>query len=92
MLGVTLDISHYNALLRVFVENEHQFVPTDILAEIKNKGLEPNRITCQRLITRYCQAGDIVGATRILEYMREKDMPINVTVFNALILGHSRAK
>lgn len=91
-LGVNLDISHYNALLRVYLENEYDFTPSDILADLEKRGLEPNRVTYQRLITRYCQKGDITGAMRILEFMREKEMPVNVTVFNALIMGHSQSK
>ncbi|XP_075152362.1 bicoid stability factor [Haematobia irritans] len=90
-LNVPMDISHYNALLRVYLENEHEFSPTDFLAEIESKSIEPNRVTYQRLITRYCQQGDIDGATRILEYMRAKNLPVNETVFNSLILGHSQA-
>ncbi|KAH8419302.1 hypothetical protein KR222_004215, partial [Zaprionus bogoriensis] len=90
-LNVPMDISHYNALLRVYLENEHQFAPTDFLAEIEAKGIEPNRVTYQRLITRYCQQGDIEGATRILEFMRGKSLPVNENVFNSLILGHSQA-
>ncbi|XP_049788788.1 leucine-rich PPR motif-containing protein, mitochondrial [Schistocerca nitens] len=90
-LGVPLDISHYNALLRVYLENEHEFSPTEFLADLEQKGVEPNRVTYQRLIARYCQRGDIEGATRILEFMREKQLPVNENVFNALIMGHSRA-
>lgn len=49
-------------------------------------------VTYQRLISRYCQQGDIEGATRILEFMREKQLPVNENVFNALIMGHSQAE
>ncbi|KAH8295864.1 hypothetical protein KR018_004809 [Drosophila ironensis] len=90
-LNVPMDISHYNALLRVYLENEHSFAPTEFLAEIEAKGIEPNRVTYQRLIARYCQQGDIDGATRILEFMRAKSLPVNENVFNSLILGHSQA-
>lgn len=48
-------------------------------------------VTYQRLISRYCQDGDINGATQILEFMREKQLPVNENVFNALIMGHSNA-
>lgn len=48
-------------------------------------------VTYQRLISRYCQQGDIDGATQILEFMREKQLPVNENVFNALIMGHSFA-
>ncbi|GAB0096334.1 Leucine-rich PPR motif-containing protein [Sergentomyia squamirostris] len=90
-LNVPMDISHYNALLRVYLENEHQFSPAEFLQDLEAKGVEPNRVTYQRLIARYCQDGDIEGATRVLEFMREKQLPVNENVFNALILGHSQA-
>lgn len=48
-------------------------------------------VTYQRLISRFCQNGDIDGATQILEFMREKQLPVNENVFNALIMGHSNA-
>ncbi|KAG5675530.1 hypothetical protein PVAND_005426 [Polypedilum vanderplanki] len=90
-LNVPMDISHYNALLRVYLENEYDFSPTEFLTELQSKGVEPNRVTYQRLISRYCQQGDIDGATQILEFMREKQLPVNENVFNALIMGHSNA-
>ncbi|XP_069704273.1 leucine-rich PPR motif-containing protein, mitochondrial [Periplaneta americana] len=91
-IGVPMDVSHYNALLRVYLENEHPFSPTEFLANLEHKGVEPNRVTYQRLIARYCQQGDIEGATRVLEFMREKQLPVNENVFNALIMGHSQAE
>lgn len=90
-LNVPMDISHYNALLRVYLENEHVFSPTDFLADLEAIGIEPNRVTYQRLIARYCQVGDIDGATKILEFMKEKQLPVNENVFNALINGHSQS-
>lgn len=90
-LNIPMDISHYNALLRVYLENEHPFSPAEFLTELESKGIEPNRVTYQRLIARYCQEGDIDGATKILQYMREKQMSVNENVFNALIVGHSKA-
>jgi len=57
---------------------------------LEKKSITPNRVTFQHLITGYCQNGDIAGASRILEYMRDKGLPINKMVFNALIMGHSQ--
>ncbi|XP_044733810.1 leucine-rich PPR motif-containing protein, mitochondrial [Chrysoperla carnea] len=90
-LNVPMDVSHYNALLRVYLENEYEFSPVEFLAELEKQGIEPNRVTYQRLISRYCQKGDIEGATKILEFMKEKQLPVNENVFNALIMGHSQA-
>lgn len=42
-LNVPLDVAHYNALLRVHLENEHAFQATEFLADMKSNGVEPNR-------------------------------------------------
>lgn len=72
------------------MENEFQFSPTEFLEDLQKKGVAPNRVTYQHLISSYCQNGDIDGASRILEFMRDKQLPINRIVFNALVLGHSQ--
>ncbi|XP_050542701.1 leucine-rich PPR motif-containing protein, mitochondrial-like isoform X8 [Daktulosphaira vitifoliae] len=89
-LDVPMDISHYNTLLKVYLENDYQFSPTDFIEDLNSKGIVPNRVTYQHLVTAFCKKGDIEGASRILEYMRDKQLPINQVVFNALVLGHSQ--
>lgn len=37
---------------------------------------------------RYCQRGDVEGASQILELMKEQQMPLNSVVLDALVLGH----
>ncbi|KAG4067572.1 hypothetical protein HA402_005344 [Bradysia odoriphaga] len=77
--------------IRVYLENEHPFSPTEFLADLEAKGIDPNHVTYQRPISRYCQEGDMDGATKILEFMREIQLPINENVFSSLIMGHSAA-
>ncbi|KAF4527202.1 hypothetical protein B566_EDAN006129 [Ephemera danica] len=72
-------------------ENEHQFSPNDFLAELERKGVEPNRVTYQRLVARHCQQGDMEGAARILQIMRDQQQPVNENVFNSLVMGHAQA-
>ena len=43
-MGVNLNISHYNALLRVYVENEYKLDPMKFLKMLEEKQLEPNRV------------------------------------------------
>ena len=45
ILGVRYDVTHYNALLWVHLQNEHLFSPTDFLAQMESKGIEPNRVS-----------------------------------------------
>ncbi|KAJ8418453.1 hypothetical protein AAFF_G00141620 [Aldrovandia affinis] len=82
---------HYNALLKVYLQNEFKFSPTDFLAKMEAANVQPNRVTFQRLIAAYCQEGDIEGASKILGFMKSKDMPITEAVFNSLVNGHARA-
>lgn len=46
-------------------------------------------MTYQRLLSAYCQKGDIDGASQILEIMKSKDLPIGELVFNSLVMGHA---
>ncbi|XP_045925978.1 leucine-rich PPR motif-containing protein, mitochondrial [Micropterus dolomieu] len=90
-LGAQYDVSHYNALLKVYLQNEFKFTPTDFLAKMEAANVQPNRVTYQRLIAAYCQNGDIEGASTILGFMKSKDLPITEAVFNSLVTGHARA-
>ncbi|XP_011495646.1 PREDICTED: uncharacterized protein LOC105360449 [Ceratosolen solmsi marchali] len=88
-LDVKLDINCYNALILVYLENNIDFSPNDILTELKEKNIQPNYLTYQRFVDQYCRKGDIVGVTKILEIMNNENIPINETIFNSLIQGHS---
>uniref|UniRef100_A0A3Q4AYY1 PROP1-like PPR domain-containing protein n=1 Tax=Mola mola TaxID=94237 RepID=A0A3Q4AYY1_MOLML len=90
-LGAQYDVSHYNALLKVYLQNEFKFSPTDFLAKMEAANIQPNRVTYQRLIAAYCQNGDIDGASTILGFMKSKDLPITEAVFNSLVTGHARS-
>ncbi|CAL8254083.1 unnamed protein product [Lota lota] len=90
-LGAMYDASHYNALLKVYLQNEFKFSPTDFLAKMEAANVLPNRVTYQRLIAAYCQEGDIEGASTILGFMKSKDLAITEAVFNSLVTGHARS-
>ncbi|KAH0622753.1 hypothetical protein JD844_025357 [Phrynosoma platyrhinos] len=90
-LGVVYDASHYNALLKVYLQNEHTFSPTEFLTKMEEANVQPNRVTYQRLIAAYCNKGDIEGASKILGFMKSKELPITESVFSALVTGHARA-
>jgi leucine-rich PPR motif-containing protein len=58
---------------------------------MESRGIEPNRVTFQYFVARYCHIGDMAGATAILEHMKKNDMAINEAVFHSLILGHCKS-
>lgn len=43
-LGAVYDTSHYNALLKVYIQNEHKFSPTEFLARMEEANVQPNRV------------------------------------------------
>ncbi|KAM3932483.1 leucine-rich PPR motif-containing protein, mitochondrial [Leptodactylus fuscus] len=90
-LGVEFNVTHYNTLLDVYIQNEHVFSPTEFLANMEAAHVEPDQGTYQGLIAAYCSEGDIDGASKILGFMKSKNFPITEDVFNSLIRGHARA-
>lgn len=80
---------HYNALLKVYLENDYQFSPNEILNTLENSGIKPDSITFDRLMNYHCKQGDLEAAKQILEMIKERDIPLNESIFNNLILGHS---
>lgn len=41
--GIPVNVEHYNALITVYIENEFDFNPEDLLKELELKQLQPNR-------------------------------------------------
>ncbi|XP_059094066.1 leucine-rich PPR motif-containing protein, mitochondrial-like [Tigriopus californicus] len=90
-LKVPLDTSHYNALLKSHMENEHKVAPMEFVTWMEGQGAEPNRVTYQQLIACFCEHGQVNEALSILELMKTKQFPINEEVFVALIKGHCKS-
>jgi len=88
---IPLTTVHYNALLRVHLENGHKFTPEQVIEEMKTNGASPDKETFQCLISRYCQDGNIDGASRVLQMMKSQGIKVNENIFNSLILGHGEA-
>lgn len=50
--GAQYDVSHYNALLKVYLQNEFKFSPTDFLAKMEEAKVQPNRVS--PAVQSYC--------------------------------------
>lgn len=48
--GAQYDVSHYNALLKVYLQNEFKFSPTDFLAKMEAANIQPNRVNNRLLL------------------------------------------
>ncbi|CAD6213205.1 GSCOCG00003964001-RA-CDS [Cotesia congregata] len=90
-LEVKLEVSHYNALLDVYLEKDYDFSPNKFLSTMIEKSVEPNRVTFQRLIAACCKKGDIAEVMALMVEMKSRNLPLTEENFNMLILGHSQA-
>jgi len=89
--AVPITVNHYNALLRVHLENGHQFAPEEVLADMSKAGVKPDKETFQCLISRHCQVGDVEGAGKVLQMMKTAGIKVNENIFNSLIMGHGES-
>ena len=53
--NIKMEIGHYNALLKCYIDNDHTFTPLDFLETLAENNLEANRVTYQYLIAKYCK-------------------------------------
>lgn len=44
LLGVKPDVMLYNALLSVYIQNNHNFNPLEVLEKMEKNTVEPNRV------------------------------------------------
>lgn len=76
----------------VYVENKFDISLTDFLNILNKKNIEPNRVTFELIIQKYCQLGEIAAALDTLRIMREKHMPLSHKICHALIDGYATIK
>lgn len=86
---IEINTLHYNALIKVMNDNSIEFNPETILAELKEKNLEPDPATYQRCILQYCKQKKLDLANNLLEEMKSKDFILNENIFAALVVGYS---
>ncbi|XP_073231331.1 uncharacterized protein [Porites lutea] len=87
-IGVKPDVMLYNALLSVYIQNNHNFNPLEVLEKMEKNTIEPNRTTLLLLMQGYAQKGDIAGAFKVLEFIKAAQMPLTEQVFAALITAY----
>ncbi|KAK7821573.1 hypothetical protein U0070_014453 [Myodes glareolus] len=102
-LGVVYDVSHYNALLKVYLQNEYKFSPTDFLAKMERANIHPNRIlgfmktkdlavteaVFSALVTGHARAGDMENAENILTVMKEAGIEPGPDTYLALLNAYA---
>ncbi|TRY73427.1 hypothetical protein TCAL_02200 [Tigriopus californicus] len=90
-MKVPMTIQHYNALLSVYLENDHTFCPAYFQNRLRNRSVRANQETFEALMRRYSKDGNMEGASRILKVMQERGFGVSRSAFHALINGHAQA-
>lgn len=80
----------YRVLLRMYREN--LFILKDFRIFLRDMKTDPNIEIFQDLIYLFCEVGNIEKSMEILTEMKKLNFPITESVFNALIVGHSKNK
>lgn len=84
--GVNLDVSHYNALLDIYLESEFDFSPFDFLEMMSKANVKPNRVTFQKLISQFCNQGKVEEAMNMIDTLSNEQISENV--YSSFIHGH----
>ena len=99
-IGVKLDISHYNCVLKVrrsfyaqfsvvyfqvHLDNHQPVVVSEFLESLSEVGVVPNRVTFQQCVALLCQRGEVEQALNII---KEKELSLNESVLLSLLSGY----
>ncbi|XP_031364544.1 leucine-rich PPR motif-containing protein, mitochondrial [Apis dorsata] len=86
-----ISIVHYNILLKLYIENEHNFSIINLLEDMKYKKIYPNENTYEICIKYYCMKGNINKTLMLLHDMRKLKFSISKSIFDLLMLGYSQS-
>ena len=84
--GTKLDVRHYNALLSVYLANDHAFDPEDFLVILSEDGVAMDNTSYLLFVQRYCQTGNVSDAMRTLEFMKRWVELFSFSLFQLLLL------
>ena len=82
--GLNNDV--YNNMILAFINQEIRLNVNKILGEMKERHLEPDVITRNRIVDYYCKSDDLDSA---LSFMAETDLRLNEHLAWALIFGYT---
>uniref|UniRef100_A0A670K214 Leucine rich pentatricopeptide repeat containing n=1 Tax=Podarcis muralis TaxID=64176 RepID=A0A670K214_PODMU len=96
-LGVVYDVSHYNALLKVYLQNGHTFSPTEFLTKMEEANVQPNRVSSLIFVIFFaghlpaadCCLLDMENAENILSVMRDAGIEPGPDTYVALLNAYA---
>ncbi|XP_078050440.1 bicoid stability factor [Augochlora pura] len=86
--NVPLGIDHYNERLQIYLKNNYDFSPTDILQSMKENGIHPNITTYEWCIEYYCRKGQINCIKLVLDSMSYQSILKYSSINRSLMWGY----
>ncbi|CAL7951634.1 unnamed protein product [Xylocopa violacea] len=84
-----INTAHYNALLKLYVENGYGFSPLELLKNMQKNKISANSTTYKMCINYYCTKGNTFMAYRLLNEMEKLGFHISESIFNSILLAYS---
>ncbi|XP_035728267.1 leucine-rich PPR motif-containing protein, mitochondrial-like isoform X2 [Vespa mandarinia] len=88
--NVPMNVTLYNALLQVYIENNYTFSPLNILSDMKKQSIQPNKVTYMKLLEYFCKNGNITKAKIVCQCLKDEKLLLDIDIFNLLIIGYSQ--
>ncbi|OAD59837.1 Leucine-rich PPR motif-containing protein, mitochondrial [Eufriesea mexicana] len=82
---------HYNALLKLYVDNEHTFSTAKLMTDMYSKQIYPNKQSYDMCIKYCCKKGNIDEALKLIQDMKMYRINISESVLNSLMIGYSQS-
>ncbi|KAI5645009.1 leucine-rich PPR motif-containing protein, mitochondrial [Phthorimaea operculella] len=85
----TLEVEHYNELLRVYIANKKTVLPSVFIQNMLP--CKPEMTTYELLLRCLSEAGDLDHATEVVANIKSMNLPATESMFNSLIICQGKA-
>ncbi|CAK9816173.1 Leucine-rich PPR motif-containing protein, mitochondrial [Anthophora quadrimaculata] len=89
--NISLNVTHYNAFLKLYLQNEGDFSPLKLLLDMTNNKIYPDDLTYQMCLEYYCMKGNVNMALMLLKDMKRMQISVLKSVFNLLLIAYSKS-
>lgn len=86
-----IELSHYNARLSVYVDNEEPVLLDEVMTELDAMNLPPNVRTLELVMKSDARKGDMAAVQSTFSLLKDLKMRPTVRVFDSLMLAHAMA-
>lgn len=86
-----IQISHYNAFLSIYVENDCSISMEQVMNDLTNMNLTPNLKTFELILKNDSQKGDVDAIEKTLNLMKDNKLYPNASIHNYIMFANGLA-